>query len=105
MRCGSRIGGDSGGEIVVTLSQGYRVIASVELPAAEGPQAVRVINDANVSMENVLDGASDRGFEPPASLSLGPLGPGEYVIELYGAAGRRQERVRIVDRDVRATFR
>jgi len=100
-----RTGGDGPEEIVLTLSQGYRVIASVELPAGEGPQAVRVVNGANISMENVLDNASDRGFVPPAGLSLGPLAPGEYAIELYGAAGRRQERVRIVDRDVSVTLR
>jgi len=51
-------------------------------------------------MENALDSASDRGFEPPGRLSLGPLPPGAYVIELYGASGRRQERIQIVDRDV-----
>jgi hypothetical protein len=51
----------------------------------------------------LLDIASDRGVEPPGRLSLGPLPPGEYVIELYGSGGRRQERVRIIDRDVTAT--
>jgi hypothetical protein len=100
-----RIGEDRTAEIVLTLSQGYRVIASVELPAAEGPQLVRVMNDDGMSMEDVLDGASDRGFESPASLSLGPLAPGAYAIELLGARGRRQVRVRIDDRDVNATFR
>jgi Carboxypeptidase regulatory-like domain len=100
-----RIGEDRTAEIVLTLSQGYRVLASVELPAAEGPQLVRVVSDDLVSMEEVLDTASDRGFEPPASLSLGPLAPGAYVIELRGTGGRRQERLRIVDRDVNVTFR
>jgi hypothetical protein len=99
------IGEDRTAEIVLTLSRGYRVIASVELPATEGPQLVRVVNDANVSMENLLDGTSDRGFEPPGRLSLGPLAPGAYVIELYGVGGRRQERLRIVNGDVYATLR
>jgi carboxypeptidase family protein len=94
------IGEGRAAEIVLTLSSGYRVIASVDLPMAEGPQAVRVLNDADASMENLLDSASDRGLEPPGRLSLGPLPPGAYVIELYGARGRRQERVRIVDHDV-----
>ncbi|HET9833919.1 MAG TPA: carboxypeptidase-like regulatory domain-containing protein [Vicinamibacterales bacterium] len=100
-----RIGEDHSTEIVFTLLQGYRVVARVDLPATEGPQAVRVVNDAGMSMEDVLDVASDRGFEPPASLSLGALSPGDYIIELYGAGGRRQERIRIVDRDVSATVR
>ena len=99
------IGEDRPAEIAVTLSAGYRVIASVELPTIEGPQVVRVLNDANASMEDLLDSASDRGFEPPGRLSLGPLAPGAYVIELDGARGRRQERIRIVDRDLYTTFR
>src|SRR4029077_15084112 len=87
------IGDDRTAEIVLTLPQGYRVSASVELSATEGPQVVRVLNDAGSSMEPLLDAASDRGFEPPARLSLGPLAPGAYVIELYGAGGRREERI------------
>ena len=100
-----RIGDDRTAEIVLTLSQGYRLIARVELAATEGPQVVRVVNDAGASMEDWLDSASYRGFDPPAGLSLGPLAPGAYMIELYGAGGRRQEHIRIVDRDVYATFR
>lgn len=94
-------------EIVLTLSRGYRVIASVELPATLGPHRVRVVNvnDANASMDDFLDIESDRGVEPPGRLSVGPLGSGAYVIELHGAGGRRQERLRIVDRDVYVTFR
>jgi len=95
-----RIGEARPGGIMFTLSPGFRVIADVELPATEGPQVVRMMNTANASMENALDSASDRGFEPPGRLSLGPLPPGAYVIELYGASGRRQERIQIVDRDV-----
>jgi hypothetical protein len=81
------------------------VIASVELPATAGPQLVRVVNDGNASMDSFLDSESDRRFEPPGRLSLGPLAPGAYVIELHGAGGRRQQRIRIVDRDIYATFR
>ena len=92
-------------EVVCTLSRGHRVIASVELPATAGPQLVRVGNDGNASMDSFLDSESDRRFEPPGRLSLGPLAPGAYVIELHGAGGRRQQRIRIVDRDVYATFR
>lgn len=100
-----QIGDDRTAEIALTLSPGYRVIAGVELPPNEGPKSVRVVNDAGQSMDALLDSASDRGVEPPGRLSLGPLAPGTYVIELYGAGGRRQERVHIVDRDVNATFR
>jgi hypothetical protein len=56
-------------------------------------------------MDTWLDGASDRGIEPPGRLSLGPLAPGDYVIELHGARERRQERIKIVDRDIVATLR
>jgi hypothetical protein len=52
------------------------------------------------SMDDLLDGESDRRVEPPGRLSLGPLAPGAYVIELQGSSGRRQERIRIVDHDV-----
>lgn len=100
-----RAGDDRAAEMVLTLSPGYRVIANVELPATEGPSVVRVLNDVGASMDDVLDGASDRSVEPPAALSLGPLAPGAYVIEVEGARGRRQESVRIVDRDAHATFR
>jgi hypothetical protein len=81
------------------------VIASVELPATAGPQRVRVVNDANTSMDDSLDSESDRGLEPPSRLSVGPLASGAYVIELDGAGGRRQQRIRIVDRDVYVTLR
>jgi hypothetical protein len=97
--------GDDRGEVLFRLSRGYRVIASVELPAAAGSQMVRVMNDANASMDNFLDTESDRQLEPPGRLSLGPLPSGAYVIELHGAGGVRKESIRIVDREVKATFR
>ncbi|HUE88613.1 MAG TPA: hypothetical protein VMO26_21250, partial [Vicinamibacterales bacterium] len=65
----------------------------------------RVLNDAGASLESSLDTASDRAIQPPGQLSLGPLAPGTYVIELQGARGTREERIQIVDRDVHATFR
>ena len=100
-----RIEEDRTTEVVVTLSRGYRVIASVELPATAGPQLVRVVNDGNASINSFLDGESDRRVESTGRLSLGPLAPGAYVIELHGAGGLRSERIRIIDRDVYATFR
>jgi hypothetical protein len=100
-----RVEKDHTGEVVFTLSRGYRVIASAELPAAAGPQLIRMVNDSNASMDSFLDSESDRRFEPPGRVSLGPLAPGAYVIELHGAGGRRTKRIRIVDRDVYATFR
>ncbi|MCU1385313.1 MAG: hypothetical protein JWL71_4010 [Acidobacteria bacterium] len=91
--------------VVLTLGAGYRADVSVELPAASGSLLVRVLSDAGQMMDARLDSASDRAIEPPGRLSLGPLPPGDYVIELRGARERRQERIRIVDRDVVATFR
>jgi hypothetical protein len=73
----------------------HRGRAGVEISAAAG----------NASMDNFLDTESDRRFEPPGRLSLGPLPSGTYVIELHGAGGLRKERIRIVARDVDATFR
>ena len=99
-----RVEKDLAGEIVFSLSRGYRVIASVELPATAGPQLVRVVNDGNASMDSLLDSESDRRVEPSGRLSLGPLAPGDYAVELHGAGERRQQRIRIVDRDVYATF-
>ena len=100
-----RVANNATGEVVFTLSRGYRAIADVALPAAAGSQLVRVMNDDNRSMDDVLDGESDRRVEPSGRLSVGPLAPGTYVIELRGAGGRRQERIRIVDRDVYAMVR
>jgi len=79
--------------------------SSVELPATLGPLLVRVLSDAGQTMDALLDGASDRGIGPPGRLSLGPLPPGDFVIELHGAREQRQQRIRIVDRGVVATFR
>jgi hypothetical protein len=89
----------------MTLSPGYRALVSVELPATWGPLLVRVVNDAGRPMDTVPDGTSDRGIQPPGRLSLGPLPPGDYVIELRGAREQRQEWLKILDRDVVATFR
>jgi carboxypeptidase family protein len=100
-----RISEDNRAGAVVTLSPGYRAMVSVEVPATSGPLLVRVLNDAGRTLDALLDGASDRGIEPPGRLSLGPLPPGDYVIELRGAREQRQEAIRIVDRDVVATFR
>ena len=100
-----RLGEDRTGEAVLTLARGYRVIADVTLPATAGPQLVRVVNDAHASMDHLLDAESDRRLEPPGQLSLGPLASGAYAIELQGADGQREQRVRILDRDVYATFR
>ena len=66
---------------------------------------VTTTSSAGEAMDALLDGLSDRGIEPPGRLSLGSLPPGDYVIELRGGRERRQERIRIVDRDVVATFR
>jgi hypothetical protein len=102
---GMRISDDSRDGIVLGLSRGHRVVVGVELSAEAGPYLVRVANEAGASMERFLDSASDRSIEPPGRMSLGPLAPGAYVIELHGAREHRQERVRIVDRDVYAIFR
>jgi hypothetical protein len=100
-----RVSQDNRADAVLTLTPGYRAAVSVEIPATTGPQLVRVLDAAGRTMDAMLDSVSDRGIEPPDRLSLGPLPPGDYVIELRGAREQRQERIRIVDRDVVATVR
>ena len=65
----------------------------------------RVFNDAGESMDKVLDADSERSFEAPGRLSIGPLAPGTYVIELHDGRAPRQECARIVDGNVSAIFR
>jgi carboxypeptidase family protein len=100
-----RVSQDNRADAVLTLTPGYRAAVSVEISATTGPQLVRVLDAAGRTMDAMLDSVSDRGIEPPDRLSLGPLPPGDYVIELRGAREQRQERIRIVDRDVVATVR
>lgn len=100
-----QVSDDNRSGVVLKLSRGYRVIASVELPAGSGPHLVRVVNEAGASMEGLLDSASDRSIEPPGRMSLGPLAPGTYAVELHGPREHWQQQVGIVDRDVYATFR
>jgi hypothetical protein len=92
-------------EVAVTLSRGYRANIDVESAAAAGSPLVHVRSEDNRSVDDVLDLDSDRRIDRPGRLSLGSLAPGTYVIELLGAGGRRQERIRIVDRDVVAIVR
>lgn len=101
----TRVVDDDRGEIVIVLSSGFRVVATVELPSDAGPQLVRVVTEKGVAIESLLDSASDRVVEPGGRVSLGPLAPGTYTIELHGAGERRQTRVRIDDRDVAVTLR
>jgi hypothetical protein len=92
-------------EAVLTLSRGHRAYVDVQLPAISGQIIVRVLNGVGQTMDALLDGASDRGIEPPGRLSLGPLPAGDYVIELRGAREQRQEGIRLADRDVVVTFK
>src|SRR5262249_25629218 len=61
-------------DVVSTLSRGYRVMADVQLRTT-GPYIVRVVNERGVSMDDLLDGESDRRVESPGRLFLGPLPP------------------------------
>jgi hypothetical protein len=92
-------------DAVLTLSPGYRALVDVHLPAISGQLIVRVLNGGGQTMDALLDGASDRGIEPPGRLSLGPLPPGDYVIELRSAREQRQEKIRLEGRDVVVTVR
>jgi hypothetical protein len=100
----TRISEDARTGVVLTLSRGYRVAASVEASAESGAYLVRILNDVGVSLDRLLDVASDRTVEPRGRVSLGPLAPGTYVVDLRGPREHWQQRVRIVDRDVHVTF-
>jgi hypothetical protein len=91
--------------VVMRLSRGYRAVARVELPAAAGVHRVRVVDETGASVDALLDAASDRSVQPPARLSLGPLPPGAYVIELHGTGGVRTQPIRIIDRDADVVIR
>jgi hypothetical protein len=93
------------GEVAVMLSRGYRANIDVEMTAAAGSQVVHVMTEDHLSMDDVLDLNSDRRIDRPGHLSIGSLAPGTYVVELRGTGGPRQERIRIVDRDVAAMIR
>lgn len=96
--------GASRSNIPVTLSRGYRLQVGVEL--TDGPGApVRVAMNTGESVDGSLDVASSRVVEQGRSLSLGPLPPGDYVVEIHAASGVRRAPVRIADRDVALTIR
>ena len=90
---------------LLRLSPGYRALVNVQLPTASSRLIVHVLNGIGQTMDALLDGASDRGIEQPGRLSLGPLPPGDYVIELRGAGEQRQEKITLGERDVDVTFR
>jgi hypothetical protein len=90
---------------LLKLSPGYRALVNVQLPTASSRLIVHVLNGIGQTMDALLDGASDRGIEQPGRLSLGPLPPGDYVIELRGAGEQRQEKITLGERDVDVTFR
>ena len=88
---------------LIPLAQGYRAVLSVELPASIGRHAIRVFNARGVPIDHLLDIASDRSIDPPGAVTLGPLPPGEYTVEIQGT-GRHRLTIRLVDRDVALTL-
>ena len=86
--------------IALSVSRGYRVNVTVESPAKLGAHAIRVVNERGQSMDSVLDSDSDRAAESPGAVSLGPLPPGKYAIELQGSQDTWRDVVQIVDRDM-----
>jgi hypothetical protein len=92
------------GDITLTLAKGYRIEVLIEKLKAGGTATVRVMNAAGIDMDHLLDAGSDR-VARSERLSLGPLPPGQYVVQLHGAGGRQDERVRLQGADARVTFR
>jgi hypothetical protein len=97
----TRISESSRADVSLTLSLGYRVLTTVQSRAWADLYVIRILDKAGVSMDDFLDVASNRGAEPGARLSLGPLPPGSYVLELQGPREHLQQPFRIIDRDVR----
>jgi hypothetical protein len=91
--------------VPVTLSRGYRIVATVDAAAGAGAHAIRVMNATGVAMDALLDAASERTIHPGRRVSLGPLPPGSYIVELRGGSAERTLRVTIGDGDVSVTFR
>ena len=87
------------------VSRGYRAVVDVEAGTPAGPQTVRVLDANGRSIDDLLDAESDRRTAPGGRLSLGPLAPGTYAIELRGDSEIRRQPIRIVDRDVQVTMR
>jgi hypothetical protein len=90
--------------IALMLSRGYRATVDVDVPSA-GLYLVRIVSETGASVEDRLDLTSARSVESPGQLSLGPLAPGTYVIELHNGSERWQAPVRIIDRDVSVILR
>jgi hypothetical protein len=90
---------------VLTLTKGYRVVITVDAPTAAGPYSVHVLNATGDSVDDLLDGASDRSLDASGRASLGPLPQGHYVIELRAASARLRRGVEIVDRDISLVVR
>jgi hypothetical protein len=85
------------------LERGFRVVLTVDLPASSGRQAIRVFDDRGVPIDHLLDIASDRSLDPPGTVTLGPLMPGAYTVEVQGTRRQRMT-IRIVDRDEALRF-
>ena len=80
------------------LEPGFRVVLTVDLPASAGRQSIRVFDDRGVPIDHLLDIASDRSLDPPGTVTLGPLVPGAYTVEVQGTT-RQRLTIRIVDRN------
>ena len=85
------------------LAQGFRVVLTIDLPASAGRHVIRVFDDRAVPIDHLLDIASDRSLDPPGTVTLGPLMPGEYTVEVQGTRRQRMT-IRIVDRDLALRF-
>jgi hypothetical protein len=101
----SRISENGRGHVALTLSRGFRLLVSVELPREAGPQLIRVLSGTGRPLDDLLDFASDRRTESSGSASIGPLPPGDYIVEVRGGKERRRARVAICDADVSVTIR
>jgi hypothetical protein len=86
----------------VALSRGYRI--NVDTPTEEGAPPVRVqlrlFDQSGTDLGQELDEDSQMVFFRGAHVSLGPVGPGQYRLELVDKTSGRSKRVDVVDADV-----
>jgi hypothetical protein len=97
---------DDGKPLALTLRRGYRVAVAVDRGIGDHRTfAILVMNSVGASVDERLDARSDRAVEAGGRVSLGPLLPGSYVVELRRGEDVRRQQVRIDDRDTTVAFR
>jgi hypothetical protein len=91
-------------ELEITLSRAYRILATLQSALGEGAHVFRVLSE-NGDAVDLLDARSERALHGTGEVSLGPVLPGTYLVEVRNGQERRQQSVLVRDRDVRVVVR